>query len=463
MNKTRTPKEIFRAYDIRGIVEKEMTPQLLYNLGRAYASEMKKRALKSVVLGYDGRLSGPHLSQALEQGLIKSAAQVINIGMVPTPCLYYAVSALKADAGIMITGSHNPPEYNGCKMLMGGESIALDRIQSLYKSICNEDFIKGQGKSSAVNFLPQYISKLGTEVKLNKKYNIVIDCGNGVAGACAPQIFRDLGCKLNELYCRVDGKFPNHHPDPGNPKNLEDLRKEVIKCNADLGYAFDGDGDRLGLISNSGEIIYPDRMMMLFAEDLLSRHPGADIIFDVKCSSLLVQHIKNKGGRATMWKTGHSLIKKKMKENGSLLAGEMSGHIFFAENWPLCDDALLAAVRLLGIIDNLQKDCASIFSNYPSFSSTPEINIHTNEQQKFTIIEQLSYKKELFLAQKIIEIDGLRVEYEDGWGLVRASNTSPVLVLRFEAKNHNTLKRIIKIFRDQLKSIDSDLDLSPLD
>ncbi len=462
MIKDNIPKEIFRAYDIRGIVGKQLNPELLTLLGRAYGSEMKQRGLQKIATGYDGRLSSPLLSSALIQGLTTSGIQVTNIGMVPTPCLYYAVSDLNLDGGIMITGSHNPPDYNGCKMLMDGDSIALERIQGLYEGICQGDFVVGTGSVTELNFLPRYIDKLIQGVELKNKYHIIVDSGNGVTGGCAPQIFRKLGCEVTELFCEIDGNFPNHHPDPGNPKNLQDIQQEVLKSKADIGYAFDGDGDRLGLISNEGEIIYPDRMMMLFAEDLLSRHPGCEIIFDVKCSSLLAQVIQDKGGKPLMWKTGHSLIKKKMKETGALLAGEMSGHIFFAENWPRSDDALLAGVRLLSIIDRMQQDSTTVFANYPNATSTPEINLKTSEQQKFTVIDKLRQSSAEFAAKEIIEIDGLRVEYQDGWGLVRASNTSPVLVLRFEAQDKDALKRIINIFHSILSAIDPDLDLSPL-
>ena len=462
MIKDNIPKEIFRAYDIRGIVGEQLNPELLTLLGRAYGSEMKQRGLQKVATGYDGRLSSPQLNNALIQGLTASGIQVTNIGMVPTPCLYYAVSDLNLDGGIMITGSHNPPDYNGCKMLMDGDSIALERIQALYEAICQGDFTVGTGSVTELNFLPRYIDKLIQGVELKNKYHIIIDSGNGVTGGCAPQIFRKLGCEVTELFCEIDGTFPNHHPDPGNPKNLQDIQQEVLKSKAAIGYAFDGDGDRLGLISNEGEIIYPDRIMMLFAEDLLSRHPGGEIIFDVKCSSLLAQVIQDKGGKPLMWKTGHSLIKKKMKETGALLAGEMSGHIFFAENWPRSDDALLAGVRLLSIIDRMQQDSATVFANYPNAISTPEINLKTSEQQKFTVIDKLRQSSTEFAAKEIIEIDGLRVEYQDGWGLVRASNTSPVLVLRFEAQDKDALKRIINIFHNILSAIDPDLDLSPL-
>lgn len=458
------PQEIFRAYDIRGIVDEQLTPQLLSLLGKSYAQEMRARELNSIAVGYDGRLSSLALSQGLIEGLSSGGIDVTNIGMVPTPCLYFAVSELNKDAGIMITGSHNPKNYNGCKMLMGGESVALELIQQLYKNIIANNFpvaVK-QGQLSEEEFLPRYIECLTRDVKLSKSYQLIVDSGNGVTGICAPEVYRKLGCEVTELYCEVDGNFPNHHPDPNQLENLLDIKNKISELNADVGFAFDGDGDRMGLIAEDGEIIYPDRVMMLLAEDLLQRHPGAPIIFDVKCSSLLARIIKEKGGEPIMWNTGHSLIKKKMKETNSLLAGEMSGHLFFAENWPLSDDALLAGVRLLQIMDKQNASFKSIFAAYPNRLSTPEINLTSQEATKFQIIEQLCNNKHKFAAQQIIDIDGLRAEYEDGWGLIRASNTSPLLVLRFEADNNVALNRIIDKFVEELNKQATGLDLSSL-
>ena len=457
-------KDVFRAYDIRGIVDKQLTPAFFELLGKSYAQEMQKRKLRSITIGYDGRISSPALCEGLITGLRECGIDVINIGMVPTPCLYFAVSDLNTDAGIMITGSHNPTNYNGCKMLMGGEPLALEKIQQLCENILNEDFPEAEehGSITETDFLGHYISELTDGVKLKNEYHIVVDSGNGVTGNCAPEIYRKIGCKVTELYCEVDGTFPNHHPDPGNPKNLREAQDEVKAQGSALGLAFDGDGDRVGLIADDGRVIYPDRILMLLAKDLLSRHPCAPIIFDVKCSSMLSEVIEGAGGKPIMWKTGHSLVKMKMKETGSLLAGEMSGHIFFAENWPMSDDALLAGVRLLQIMDKENKSCSELFAAYPEGHSTPEINLQSTDKEKFEIIEKLKQNKGDFDAAQIIEIDGLRVEYEHGWGLVRASNTSPLLVLRFEAKSPDKLKEIINAFVAEIGKVSPKLDLAPL-
>ncbi|MBE8182548.1 MAG: phosphomannomutase/phosphoglucomutase [Candidatus Portiera sp.] len=466
MNKQQQiPKDVFRAYDIRGILDEQLTPELFTLLGKSYAQEMHKKGLSSIIIGRDGRLSSPSLSKGLIDGLVASAIDVIDIGMVPTPCLYFAVSKLQADAGIMITGSHNPKNYNGCKMLLDTESVALDGIEQLYHNIVNENFPTDTivGKMRQEDFLPIYLEALTAGIKLSREYHIVVDSGNGVTGMCAPQLYRNLGCKVTELYCEVDGNFPNHHPDPGNPKNLVEIQAKVRELNADAGLAFDGDGDRLGLITNQGEITFPDRFLMLLVEDLLSRHPGTPIIYDVKCSSLLAKVIKENGGEPVMWNTGHSLIKRKMQETGALLAGEMSGHIFFAENWPKSDDALLAGVKLLNIMDKKQSDLSGLLSAYPDRISTPEINLHTTEKEKFVVIDKIRENKDKFAAQEVIEIDGVRAEYADGWGLVRASNTSPVLVLRFEADNNAALNRIIDSFIIQLSAAAPQLDLTNLE
>lgn len=464
---TSIPTDIFRAYDIRGIVDKQLTPEFFQLLGQAFAKEMHDKNLTKIVIGRDGRLSSPSLSQGLIDGLLIAGINVIDIGMVPTPCLYFAVSKLQADAGIMITGSHNPKNYNGCKMLLDKESVALDAIQQLYRNIIEKNLPAmtpdATGTLAQEDFLPVYLQALTAGIKLKRKYHLVIDSGNGVTGMCAPQLYRQLGCKVTELYCEVDGNFPNHHPDPGNPKNLIEIQAKVRELNADAGFAFDGDGDRLGLITNQGDITFPDRFLMLLVEDLLSRHPNSPIIYDVKCSSLLAKVIKQNGGEPIMWNTGHSLIKRKMQETGALLAGEMSGHIFFAENWPMSDDALLAGVKLLNIMDNNQSDLSDMLAAYPQTISTPEINLHSTEAEKFVVIDKMRASKDTLAAQEVIEIDGVRAEYADGWGLIRASNTSPVLVLRFEADNNAALNRIIDGFIAQLTDVAPQLDLQSLE
>lgn len=456
---TAIPQEVFRAYDIRGIVDQQLNSSFFQLLGQAYGSEMKAQKLQTIVVGYDGRQTSEEFAAALIAGLKQTGLAITNIGRVPTPCLYYAVSHLNMDGGIMITGSHNPPQYNGCKMMMANKTLALDEIQLLYQRMCEGQFTNDEGNIEDIDFLPTYISALTKAVQLKNSYKLVLDCGNGVAGVCASPLFKKLGVNLIELYCEVDGSFPNHHPDPGNPANLVDLQAEINKYEADLGYAFDGDGDRLGLVSNKGQIIFPDRLLMLFAEDLLTRHTGATIIYDVKCSFLLPQHIRKHSGRPLMWKTGHSLIKRKMKETEALLGGEMSGHIFFAEDWCGSDDAFLAAVRLLQILDSSNLTLEELFARYPQTFSTPEINVPLkSEKEKFAIIDQLS-KEADFRAKSISTIDGLRAEYDNGWGLVRASNTNPVLVLRFEAEDEETLQNIKSIFHKQLHRVSPGLEL----
>ncbi len=451
MNKS-IPREIFRAYDIRGILGSQLTPALFEKIGMGFGTMMRDEKQDALAVGYDGRLSSPDLAAGLIKGLRHTGRKVIRVGMVPTPCLYHAVHKLKLGGGIMITGSHNPPEYNGCKMMMSGRTLAMDDIQRLY-GYCADAGLpnsNSSGTQEEPDFPPQYARDLIDHRPLSRSCRLVVDSGNGVTGAFAPAIYRALGAEVDELYCEVDGNFPNHHPDPGKPENLRDLQKEVARKKADLGFAFDGDGDRLGLVTGAGTIIYPDRMMMLFARDLLQRKPGAKIVFDVKCTSRLPEFIKAHGGEPIMWKTGHSLIKRKMKETGALLGGEMSGHLFFAEDWTGADDALLAGVRLLRIIEKSGKNIEDLCAELPDSISTPEINLTVGEKEKSDIMDKL-ITQGTFETDKIITIDGLRAEYADGWGLVRASNTSPILVLRFEAETRNALQRIAAIFRRELK------------
>ena len=448
------PQEIFRAYDIRGIVDEQITPEFFYLLGKAYGSFI--HPLDKVVVGYDGRLSSQELTQSLINGLVSTGRRIINIGRVPTPCLYHAVIDLDMDAGMMVTASHNPVQYNGCKMMLKGSPLAFEQIQELRDIIIKERFIQGNGSAMDMNFLSTYIDKLGRNIKLRKKYKVVVDCGNGVAGPCIVPLLKQLGCELDELYCDVDGAFPNHHPDPSKQHSLLELRNRIKEKKADIGYAFDGDGDRLGVLDHEGNIILPDRLLILFAEDLLSRHPGLQtpILYDVKCSSLIPEIISRLGGKSLMWKTGHSLMKRKMKEEGSLLGGEMSGHIFFGEDWFYSDDSFVAATRMLQILDRLNLSAQDAFARYPNMFNTPEITIPTeNEQEKFAVIEALLKEKESFQAKKIFDIDGLRVEYEHGWGLIRASNTSPMLVLRFEAVDEVHLANIKAVFKQRLNSV----------
>ena len=390
---------------------------------------------------------------------MKAGLKVIDIGMLPTPTLYYAAVELTNGTGVMLTGSHNPPNYNGIKMVLGGETLSGETIQVLHNRIKTGSLTTGNGTYSNEKILDKYIDRITGDVKLKRKMKIVIDCGNGVAGAVAPALFEKLGCDVTPLYCEVDGNFPNHHPDPSDPKNLTDLIAEVKKQNAELGIAFDGDGDRIGVVSGDGKVIWPDRLMMLFVKDVLSRNPGANIIYDIKCSSNLHAVIEAEGGKPLMWKTGHSLIKAKMKETNAALAGEMSGHIFFKDRWYGFDDALYSAARLLEILAAQLRQPRVIFSGLADSVNTPELKIEMKEGEHFKFIEQLTKKSSAFKDADVTLIDGIRVDYEDGWGLVRASNTTPCLVLRFEGRNKAAMAKVQKKFRDVITSIRSDLKL----
>ena len=444
-------RSIFKAYDIRGIVENELTPEVVKLIGLAIGSESIDKGERGIVVGRDGRLTGEILSEALILGLIESGCHVVDIGMVPTPLVYFATYTKGATSGVMITGSHNPPEYNGLKIMIAGETLTAERIESLYARIIDEDFSYGAGSSISMNIVQDYIDIIKSDIKLTKKLNIVVDCGNGIAGDIAPKLFESLGANVTKLFCLVDGRFPNHHPDPSKPENLKDLINEVLDTGADLGLAFDGDGDRLGLIDNKGKVIWADRQMILYARDVISRNSGAKIIYDVKCSSLLSQDISKHGGEPIMSRTGHSFIKNKIKETGAELGGEMSGHIFFNERWYGFDDALYTGARLLEIISKNDDSCAEIFAKLPDRVNTPEINIHFNKHgEQHDAISKLC-KDIDFPGSEINTIDGIRVDYENGWGLVRASNTTPCLVLRFEANDKEMLENIQAKFRTWLE------------
>lgn len=448
---------IFRAYDIRGIVGTALTDDTVYHLGRAFAAEALSQNINTINVAADGRLSSPHLKSLLSQGLTDGGCNVIDNGYVPTPLLYFAANHDEQCTGVMITGSHNPSDYNGFKMMINGHTLSGDDIQELKRRIIEKDYSEGEGSVREQDVRPQYLERVLSDVKLARPLKVVVDCGNGIPGDIAPGLIEKLGCDVTPLYCDVDGTFPNHHPDPGKPKNLIDAIAKVKEIGADLGLAFDGDGDRVGVITPQGKIIYPDRVMMLFAEDILSRNPGAEIIFDVKCSRLLANVIRDAGGKATMWKTGHSLIKGKMKETGALLAGEMSGHIFFKERWFGFDDGLYSAVRLLEILANREEDADALFDAYPEDVSTPELNIDVTDEGKFSIIEGLQALE--FEGGNANRIDGVRVDYPDGWGLIRASNTTPVLVLRFEAESETALERIRDQFQQRLSQVDASLTI----
>ncbi|XOZ32895.1 phosphomannomutase/phosphoglucomutase [Halomonadaceae bacterium KBTZ08] len=452
------PDSIFRAYDIRGVVGESLTPEIVEAIGRAIGSEALQRGQNRICVGYDGRHSSPELAEALVSGILATGVDVISIGRVPTPVLYFATHYLETGSGVMITGSHNPPAYNGLKMMLGGETLAGDAIQALLARIRNRQLEEGQGQRSERDVRKAYIETIAGDVAVAAPLRVVVDAGNGIAGELGPELVQELGCEVTPLYCDVDGDFPNHHPDPGKPENLEALVQTVQKEGADLGIAFDGDGDRLGVVTNSGKIIWPDRLLMLFARDVVSRNPGADIIYDVKCSRRLAGVVNEYGGRPVMWKTGHSWIKGKMKETGALLAGEMSGHIFFRERWYGFDDGLYAAARLLEILGIEDREADAIFAEFPEDESTPEINVAVADEDKFALIDRLASGGD-FGEASIADIDGLRVDYPDGWGLCRASNTTPNLVLRFEAQNAEALERIQGVFREQLQKAEPSLQV----
>jgi phosphomannomutase/phosphoglucomutase len=449
---------IFRAYDIRGVVDETLSPEIVELLGKAIASEALVQGQTTLCIGYDGRLSSSDYAEALIKGVISTGMNAILIGQVPTPVLYFATHHFETGSGVMVTGSHNPSNYNGFKMMLGGATLSGEAIQKLYNRILMQDFTVGQGERSDQKIDREYLDIILNDIAVAAPLKVVIDAGNGVAGGLAPDLIEELGCEVIPLYCDIDGTFPNHHPDPGKPENLVDLIAAVKEHNADIGLAFDGDGDRIGVVTNTGKIIWPDRLLMLFAKDVVSRNPGADIIYDVKCSRRLNGLISSYGGRPVMWKTGHSLIKAKMKETGALLAGEMSGHVFFKERWFGFDDGLYSAARLLEILGVEDKTSDEVFAEFPEDVSTPEINVTVTDETKFSIIEKLCARKDQFVGGNASTIDGLRVDYPNGWGLCRASNTMPVLVLRFEADDEASLAEIKAKFVMHLKDIDSSLD-----
>jgi len=446
------PAEIFKAYDIRGIVDKSLTADVVRQIGHALGSLALEQGQKAIAVGRDGRLSGPELSGALMDGICAAGCDAIDVGCVPTPVTYFAAYELGCHSCVSVTGSHNPPDYNGLKMVIGGNTLALEAIQDLKKRIEAGNLKHGQGKRSSAYVLDAYVEKIVGDVKLARPMKIVMDCGNGVAGAIAPALFKRLGCDIVPLFCEVDGNFPNHHPDPSKPENLADVIKALRETDAEIGIAFDGDGDRLGVVTKDGEIIFPDRQLMLFAADVLSRVPGGTVIYDVKCTRLLAPWIKEHGGVPLMWNTGHALVKAKLKETGAPLAGEMSGHTFFKERWFGFDDGLYTGARLLEILSR-SADANAPLKALPNSPSTPELNIKMAEGEPFTLIDRLKADGKFNGADEIITIDGVRVEYADGFGLARPSNTTPVVVLRFEADNATALERIQADFRQALQSV----------
>lgn len=440
------PATIFRAYDIRGVVGDTLSTDIARWIGRAVAAENIARGESNIAVARDGRLSGPDMLGALIEGLRAGGCNVVNVGQVPTPVLYYAASVLpEVTSGVMVTGSHNPPDYNGFKIMLAGETLSGAAITALYERIQHNELSHGAGTLEEKDISAAYLARIVSDVKLARPMKVVVDTGNGVAGELAPKLMEMLGCDVVPLFTEIDGTFPNHHPDPGDPANMQDLIRTVAETDADLGLGFDGDGDRVGVVTPQGELIYPDRLMMAYAEDVLGRVPGGRVIYDVKCTGNLATLIESKGGHAEMWQTGHSLIKARMKETGAPLAGEMSGHIFFAERWYGFDDGLYAAARLLEILAQQPVDADAFFARYPQDPSTPEINIDVSDEKKFAVVERLIAEGD-FGEGKRTTIDGLRVDFADGWGLCRVSNTTPKLVTRYEGKTEAALQRIQQLF-----------------
>ncbi|MYM30128.1 phosphomannomutase/phosphoglucomutase [Duganella sp. CY15W] len=453
-------KTIFKAYDIRGIIDNTLDVGVAHQIGAAFGRAALAKGEKKVVIGRDGRLSGPSLAKALAEGLQSAGVDVIDLGVVATPMVYFGTNVLDAASGIMVTGSHNPPDYNGFKMVLAGEAIHGEAITGLYDSILQHDGSSAAvtGAYSTYDIRAQYLQRIIGDVKIARPIKIAVDCGNGVAGAFAGDLYRGMGCEVIELFCEVDGTFPNHHPDPAHPENLQDLIRCLQETDAEIGLAFDGDGDRLGLVTKDGQIIYPDRQMMLFAGDVLSRNPGAEILYDVKCTRHLAPYIEQAGGKPLMYKTGHSLVKAKLKETGSPLGGEMSGHIFFKDRWYGFDDGLYAGARMLEILTK-EQDPSALLNALPQSDSTPELHLHLKEGENFALMDKLRADAEFPGHERIITIDGLRVEYADGFGLARSSNTTPVIVMRFEAETPAALERIQGQFKSVILAAKPDAEL----
>jgi phosphomannomutase/phosphoglucomutase len=459
---------IFKAYDIRGIVDGDpakvtLTDAAARGVGAALGLLAREQGIASIVVGRDGRLSGPRLIAALTDGINAAGVEAIDIGMVPTPVVYYATVLTGCGSGVAVTGSHNPPEYNGLKMMLGGATLHGEGIQDLYRAVTDPAF-EARLQAGAPRRVVQrdvsgdYLKRILGDVKLARPMKIAIDCGNGVAGALAPQLYRSLGCEVTELFCEVDGTFPNHHPDPAHPENLQDLIRCLKETDCEIGLAFDGDGDRLGVVTKGGQIIWPDRQLMLYARDVLAARPGGQIIYDVKCTRNLAPWIRRHGGQPLMWRTGHSLIKAKLKETGAPLAGEMSGHVFFNDRWYGFDDGLYTGARLLEILSRAADPSAELEA-LPDATATPELHIHTAEGENFRLIEALQRNAKFEGATEVITIDGVRVEYADGFGLARASNTTPVVVTRFEADDLPALERIQRAFKAAILAVAPDAKL----
>ncbi len=451
--------DIFRTYDIRGVAHEQLDKQAVYTIGRALASLAYEKGEKAMAVARDGRLSGPELKKALIQGILDAGLDVLDVGIIPTALLYFTTCTTPVTSGVMLTGSHNPAQYNGLKMVVAGQTLSGDDVQGLYQRIQQGNLREGQGSYQEQAIISPYIDHVAKTIQLARPLKVVIDCGNGVGGVLAEALFKRLGCEVVPLFCEVDGTFPNHHPDPTIPENLHALIDTVKAEQAHIGLAFDGDADRLGVVTNQGQIIWPDRQMILFARDVLSRHPGTSVVFDVKCSRHLPEAIEKAGGKPIMWRTGHSLLKARLhQDDNALLAGEMSGHIFFKERWFGFDDGLYVGARLLEILSQQEEDTHNVFANIPDSLNTPELKLPVSDAEKAPLMEKLATQAD-FGNATLITIDGLRVEFSDGWGLVRPSNTTPYLTLRFEAETTEALERIQDVFRAQLLALDENLQI----
>ncbi|WP_298623957.1 phosphomannomutase/phosphoglucomutase [uncultured Legionella sp.] len=451
-------RSVFRAYDIRGIIGQELDEDSFYTIGLAIACYLQLLNRHQIYLAQDGRLTSPSLALALKTGLLESGIDVVDLGAVATPVMYYATHTQELDCGLMVTGSHNPAEYNGIKMVLAGKTLTQTNIDILYDLVAEGKRITGCGTETKLDIMPHYTQRVLSDIQLHRPLKVVVDCGNGIAGPIIPAVIAQLGCEVIPLYCDVDGHFPNHHPDPTIESNLVDLKAAVALHQADIGLAFDGDADRVGLITDKGEMIWPDRLMMLFSRELLNRVPGATIVYDVKCSSHLERVIHEAGGIAKMCPTGHSIVKAIMREEKAALAGEMSGHLFFKDRWYGFDDALYSACRLLEIISSSELTVSEQFKLIPNSINTPEIKIAIADEEKFIFMQQFSERAD-FPEARVLTLDGLRVEFADGWGLLRASNTTPCLVARFEASDLEHLLQIQCAFKEQIQLINAELEL----
>ena len=450
--------DMFRAYDIRGIADKDLTADAVYSIGLAIGSEAQDKGQSKVVIARDGRLSGPKLLAALSAGLRDSGCDVINLGAVTTPMLYYGASVLDTRSGVVLTGSHNPPDYNGIKIVIDGVTYSEDAIKDFYRRIQEDDVRTGKGQEQEFDIVDQYIDRVVSDIKLERSLKIVIDCGNGIGGNIAPTIFKKLGCEVIELFSEVDGNFPNHIADPSVAENLNDIIAAVKQHHADVGLAFDGDADRLGMVTDKGEIIWPDRILIFFVRDILPRHPGANITYDIKCSRNLATEITKSGGVPVIGRTGHALIKARIKQLKTPVAGELSGHFFFSERWYGFDDGIYSGARLLEMLSKDSRTSSEIFADIPDSLNTPELKLQIADDVKYDFMEKF-VKASKFPDAEVNTIDGIRVDFADGFGLMRPSNTTPAITFRFEGDSQEALERIIALFKDQLLALDSTLKL----